>query len=62
MLLAKRENINEVFTYKSNFSGEKNISVSERKNDNVNTEKNYTAVLGIALALSAFMDRQKKEK
>lgn len=62
MLLAKRENINEVFTYKSNFSGEKNISASERKNDNVNTEKNYTAVLGIALALSAFMDRQKKEK
>ncbi len=62
MLLANRGDIDEVFTYKNNFSGEKNIFASGKQNDSINTEKNYTAVLGVALALSAFMDRQKKEK
>lgn len=62
MLLGKRGDINEVFTYKNNFPEEKNIFASGKKTDRINTEKNYTAVLGVALALSAFMESRNRGK
>ena len=42
MLLGKRGDINEVFTYKNNFPEEKNIFTSGKKTDSINTEKNYS--------------------
>ena len=62
MLLIKRGNIDEVFIHKDNFYGEKSIFASCKKNDSIHTEKSYSYVLGIALALSAFIDMQNKNK